>query len=147
MKRNPYRDAEKLEKKKGDPTKIVALLKESAGNGNANAQYALGTLYLHGKYVSKDSKLALDYLEAASTKMHPGALFDLGVSYEQGEIRNKDESKAFRSYLLSMIFGDKSAIYEVARCFYYGIGVNKDRAVYEILMMADDHIKGGDGLD
>jgi uncharacterized protein len=135
------KQALELEENGGEPAKILELLNHSAAAGNSDAQYALGTLYLHGKYVKFDAQKTLDFLRDAADQMHSGALFDLGVALEKGEIVKQNKKEAFRCYLHAMIFGDRQAIYEVARCLYYGIGTNKNLAMYKMLMVADDFAK------
>jgi uncharacterized protein len=136
-----YRSALKLEREGGEPSDVLVLLKSASAEGSADADYALGTLYLHGKYVAPEPEIALKYLRTAAVEMHPAALFDLGNALETGEIVDQDLRGAFRCYLHAMIFGDRDAIYEVARCFYYGIGTRKDRVVYEDLVKADEFHK------
>lgn len=135
------KQAMELENSGGEPTKILELLGEAASQGDAEAQYALGTFYLHGKYVAPNAQKTLDFLRDAANQMHTGALFDLGVALETGEIVKRNKKEAFRCYLNAMVFGDRQAIYEVARCFYYGIGTNKNLSMYNTLMAADDFVK------
>ena len=86
------KQALELEENGGEPAKILELLNHSAAAGNSEAQYALGTLYLHGKYVEFDSQKTLDFLRDAADQMHAGALFDLGVALETGKIVKKNEN-------------------------------------------------------
>lgn len=127
-----YKQALELETSGGDPSKIVSLLEDSASKGCSDATYALATFYLHGKYLNPDPALAFYYLQLAAKGLHPSALFDLGNAFETGDICAKNEEAAFQSYLTAAIFGDREAINEVARCFYYGIGTRKDKRMYLI---------------
>ncbi len=36
------------------------------------------------------------------------------------------------TYLRAALFGDKQSVNEVARCYYYGIGVEKNRRIAKI---------------
>ena len=63
--------AEKLELLGGDPNEILRFLNLAAKAGSAEANYALGTLYLHGKYVEPHAQFALDYLRNASDQLKP----------------------------------------------------------------------------
>ena len=137
-----YLEALNIEKTGGSREKIVALLSVSADEGFADSQYALGTLYLHGKYVDRDVPIAIDYLRRAAAQMHPDALFDLGVALEKGEEGAPSPEEAFRHYFLAAVSGDRGSIYELARCYYYGIGTPNDRKAYNILMQASDHFNG-----
>lgn len=129
-----YIAALSLESSGGDPQEIISLLSRAAANDCVDAIYALATLYLHGKYTELDIKKAIEFLERSARKMHPGALFDLGVAYERGEYVERNYEVAFSCYIQAMSLGDLDSIYEVARCFYYGIGVNKNSNIHDSLM-------------
>lgn len=120
---------------------VLALLNKAASEGSSDAQYALGTFYLHGKYVDFDPQKTLDFLRDAADQMHPDALFDLGIALETGKIVDQNLKAAFRCYLHAMMFGSRTAIYEVARCLYHGIGTNRNRAMHDTIMIADDFLK------
>ena len=139
--RNQYLAALKLEQEGGSSEKVVICLDAAAKKGFAEAQYALGTLFLHGKYVEKDLTRAFTLLRSAADQMHAGALFDIGNAIEIGDIPDVDASEAFRNYVLSMLAGDNDATYEVARCFYYGIGVREDRDLFELFSVGHESIK------
>lgn len=141
MVNNNYKAALLLEEAGGSRTEILGMLHSACAENSPDAQYALGTLYLHGKYVDKSKQKAIKLLKEAAAQMHPDALFDLGVALEKGEIIEKDTQEAFRCYLHAMIVGDSTSVYEVARCFYYGIGIKKDKILFEMIMDADDYLK------
>ena len=69
---------------------------------------------------------------ALSRKNIPEAMFNLGVSYERGEGIRRSEKKAYECYLTAAVWGDKEAFYEVGRCLYYGIGVQKNRGLADV---------------
>jgi uncharacterized protein len=143
-----YNQALDLERDGGRPEDVLALLTEAANDGSADAQYALGSLYLHGKHVAKDIEKAVEFFEIAAKSMHSDALFDLAIAQENGEVNKASVDEAFRNYLLSAIAGDRGAIFELARCYFYGIGVDKDERIYNILMEASEHFNGRDyGVD
>jgi TPR repeat protein len=130
---NLYKKALK-EASKDDPnvTLILELLKKSIAKGNPRATYALGTWYLHGKYIEQDLKKAIDLITKASKNNVPEACFDLAVCYEKGKGIRQNEQKAFEYYLKAALYGDKQANYEVGRCYYYGIGILKNRKIGNI---------------
>ncbi len=105
------------------------LLNRSIVYKNPKAYYALGTWYLHGKYVKKDLEKAIDYLSLSAKGKYPNAFYDLGVCYEQGVGVDKDLDKAFESYLQASLRGDNQSVYEVGRCYFYGIGVEEDKVL------------------
>lgn len=138
-------EARELAERGGDAHDIVKLLTTASNGGISEADYALGTFYLHGKYVHQDMEQAIALLKRAADAMYPPALFDLAVALEKGEGRKKKSRKAaFECYVLAMVLGDRDAIFEVARCAYYGIGTKRNRKLYEILTRADDFLKTSD---
>jgi TPR repeat protein len=60
------------------------------------------------------------------------AYFDLAVCYEKGVGLKRDLKKAFLNYLKSSLLGDRKAFNEVGRCYYYGIGINKNAEIGKI---------------
>lgn len=108
------------------------LLERSAGLGNAEAIYAIGTWHLFGTHVRKNFRKAAEYLQRASDLGHAAASFDLAVSYEKGKGVDRDKGHAFRLYMKAALLGDRQAKYEVGRCFYWGIGTTKDRQAAEV---------------
>jgi TPR repeat protein len=109
--------------------KAFELLNKSIAHGNPKALYAIGTWYLHGKYVDKDITKAIKYLFSSASAKNPDAFYDLAVCYEEGIGLEKNEDKAFEYYLQASLRGDKQSIYEIGRCYYYGIGVCEDRVL------------------
>jgi uncharacterized protein len=59
-------------------------------------------------------------------------LYDLAVFYETGECGEQDLASAFRSYLRAALRGEKQSVYEVGRCYYYGIGIDPDPALADV---------------
>lgn len=54
------------------------------------------------------------------------AAYALATWYLFGKHVGKNFKKAFECYLLSALYGEPKAKYEVGRCYYYGIGVPKN---------------------
>ncbi|MES0863756.1 hypothetical protein ABLN87_15510 [Ruegeria sp. SCPT10] len=125
--------ARKLEQEGGDSEEILSLLLEAANLGDAEAIYAIGTFYLHGKYLDKDVSKGVRFIARAAKKNWAAAAFDLGVAYETGDFVEKDLSEAFQNYLRAMMLGDLSGAEEVCRCLYYGIGTAKNQELYDDL--------------
>lgn len=104
--------------------------------GSPEAAYALGTWYLHGRHVRKNLKRAMHFLEIAADGDVAAAHFDLAVSYEKGIGTRKDVRRAARHYLSAALLGDVQSIYEVGRCFYFGIGVARDQEIGQAFLDA-----------
>ncbi|MDR1346717.1 MAG: sel1 repeat family protein [Bacteroidales bacterium] len=95
---------------------------------NGKAAYALATWYFFGKHMRKNYKKAFDLIQIA-VEQEPSQLscYNIAVSYESGKGTVKNLEKAFHYYLLSALYGYKPAVLEVGRCFYYGIGIAKNK--------------------
>ncbi|MDF2380341.1 sel1 repeat family protein [Nostoc ellipsosporum NOK] len=50
----------------------------------------------------------------------------MAICYEAGQGVKRNKKQAFFNYLSAALLGDKQSIYEVGRCYFYGIGVPKD---------------------
>ena len=116
---------------KNDPDnfeEISDALEQAHADGDPRASYALATWYLfgHGGY-EKDLKNAVALLKIAAKNGISAASYDLGVCYEKGNGIKKNEKKAYLHYLYAALNGDDDSIPEVARCLYYGIGVERDK--------------------
>lgn len=77
----------------GQYQQALPQLKNLAEQGNSQAQYQLGLLYLHGRFVNKSPKQAEYWLLKAS-KSNKKASYLLGSIYAQGKILTKDLAKA-----------------------------------------------------
>ena len=66
-------------------TRIKTLLEPAAGRGLADAQWMLGTLYLRGDGVPKDTPLALALLRRAAERGSAGAAYQLGLMLLSGD--------------------------------------------------------------
>lgn len=40
--------------------------------------------------------------------------------------------EAFKLYLKAALLGERQSLYEVGRCFYYGIGIEKNQEVANV---------------
>jgi TPR repeat protein len=56
----------------------------------------------------------------------------LAICYETGQGINENKKKAFEYYLIAALEGDKQSVYEVGRCYYYGIGIKKNMVIGRI---------------
>lgn len=117
----------------GDPRYVAQLLEQAVQLGDPHAAYALGTWFLHGAHgYPKDKNKGAELFEVAADAKLPDALFDLAVCYERGDGVEKNPGKAFLLYLDAAVRGDKQAVFEVSRCYTFGIGVLEDAEVAEV---------------
>ena len=67
--------------------------------GNSNADYGLGLLYLNGfEELNKNITIALEYLQKADNANITAASYQLGLLYEKGEGVSQNNKKAFNYY-------------------------------------------------
>jgi TPR repeat protein len=60
------------------------------------------------------------------------ACFDLASCLERGDGIEKDKQKAFELYLEAALRDDQDSYREVARCYWHGIGIRKNRVVAKL---------------
>lgn len=116
----------------GDFEKAKKLLLLGLEENDPFSAYALGTWYFFGSNgIRKNTKKGLALWHRAAEEKVPDALFDLAVYYEKDAIE-KDLKKAFLLYIDAAIRGDKEALFAVGRCYFFGIGVSKNKDIAEI---------------
>ncbi len=83
-----------------DPQSIEKYLKNSINGDkrNANAAYALGSLYLNGIGLKQDIKKADLYITIAANLNLPEAINSIGDGYYSGDIRHKNIKMALEYY-------------------------------------------------
>jgi len=72
----------------------VKLWRPLAEQGNAAAQYQLGTLYAEGKGVAQSDATAVEWFKKAAEQGNAPAQYNLAVSYAEGLGVEKDETAA-----------------------------------------------------
>ena len=103
-----------------EPSELFWVLIEEARWGEAEAQYAVGMMYLSGDGVEKDEKEAASWIGKAADQGHPYATFKMGELYDKGIGVAKDEGKAAGYYRQSAEMGigasaDDKAYYDRLR--------------------------------
>ena len=68
--------------------------KKAAEQGEANAQFALGSSYQHGRGTEQDAKLVEEWSHRAADQGHVHAQFNLGLLYYEARGIPKDETLA-----------------------------------------------------
>ena len=121
-----------MQKSKPDFRFSFELLTRASERGNSEAIYAIGTWYLHGTFVKRAPKTAVEYFLKSIEGGHSNAYYDLAVCYETGVGIKKDYKKAFECYLNAALLGEKQSLYEIGRCYYYGIGIPKNIPIAEV---------------
>ncbi|HDS3819040.1 tetratricopeptide repeat protein [Morganella morganii] len=62
----------------------IPQLEIQAEQGDAEAQYALGMIYMGRERTPEEMEKAVEYFNAAREKRHPGAMYVLGNLYLEG---------------------------------------------------------------
>ena len=71
--------------------------------GDADAQFKLGTCYANGNGVPKDAVEAVSWYRKAADQGHAQAQFNLGMLYKEGEGVPKDDLLAYFWFNLSAV--------------------------------------------
>lgn len=109
------------------PRKVVRnidpLLKR-AGEGDMQAQYELGQLYLEGKDVKQDIKEASKWMKKAAKQGHVKGAYEMGRRYELGIGVRQNYMTASSWYKLAASYGnDPQAQFALGELFFKGKGV------------------------
>lgn len=103
------------------------LLKQSAEEGNAYAQYEVGMKYRDGIGVPKDTKEAFNWFKKAVDNGNTTAICPLAYMYYKGEATPQNHDMAFYLYHLDAMMGDKTDQFNTALYYNYGWGnIKKD---------------------
>ena len=87
----------------------VQLFYEKAKNGDADAQYQLGLLYLEGQSTIQDFEEAAKWFELAAEKNHIQAQYQLGLFYKTGFGVDIDPEKSYMWLNLAVAAGVEKA--------------------------------------
>ena len=101
-------------------------LEKLAAGGEAEAQFALGVRYAHGKGVAQDYALAVRWLKEAARRGHAGAEDSLGVRYATGQGVPADEAEAVRWFRRAAERGYCVAQFNLGLAYVHGSGVPQD---------------------
>ena len=117
-------------------------LDSKAEGGDPAAQFALGLEYEKGENREKDLQKAFSWYEAAANQDHVGAMYKMGVYVaEEGEGQrsaaalgvgtaikyfNRDYARSAEWYQKASEKGSVAALYQLARLYYTGWGVDQD---------------------
>jgi len=95
----------------GDFAEAYCVMRPLAEDGNAEAQYNIGWMYLNGYGLRVNDSLALEWWQKASEQGHRDASFSIGMLYSLGEGEvSKDSAKAIDYYLIAADAGHEDAI-------------------------------------
>ena len=123
----PYDDAF-ASYQKGDYATALKLMRPLAENGDANAQYNMGAMYMNSLGVQQDHKQAAKWFEMAAAKGNVFAEADLATLYESGLGVPKDYKEAMRLFKLAAAQKNPIAEAHIGTMYDRGLGVPQDYA-------------------
>lgn len=108
--------------------KDIQRVNELANSGDTRAQMLLGVMYLIGEGVTKDSSVAIQWLQLCDFGAAPdsGAAFLLGDIYQEGNGVPKDMKTAIFWYRRAAELGDIHSLSWLGQIYMFGDGVPKD---------------------
>jgi TPR repeat protein len=102
-------------------------LSQDAENGNAEAQFKLGNLYLEGEGVVQDNFAALRWFTLAAESDNANAQYNIAVMYLNGIGVIKDPAQAVTWFVRAAENGDATSQYTLAVLLFNGqLGVPKN---------------------
>jgi len=95
----------------GDFAEAYCIMRPLADDGDADAQYNIGWMYMNGYGLRVNDSLALEWWKKAADQGHSDASFSIGMLYSlgDGEVR-KDSDAAIENYLTAAVEGHEDAI-------------------------------------
>ena len=106
--------------------KAAELWRPLAENGNALAQYRLGTLYVEGKGVEQSDATAFTWMRRAAIQGNAEAQYGIGASYIDGLGVKKDETEAAKWFQRAANQGMVFAQINLGLLYASGTGVPQD---------------------
>jgi TPR repeat protein len=107
---------------------ILDQLKAKAAEGDAQAQFDLGSRYFNGRGVAQDCEAAVKWTRKAADQGHAAAQCALGAFYVQGISVDKDAAEAVKLFRKAADRGYALAQLTLGNCYFKGDGVTKDPA-------------------
>jgi len=113
---------------RGDYATAYRGFRRFAEQGDAKAQYHLGTLYEHGAGVPQDYASAVGWYRSAALKGNAAAQSSLGYMYHTGKGVPRDYAEAGWWYRRAAEQGEDFAEYNLGVMYFDGEGVPRDYA-------------------
>lgn len=83
-----------------------------------NIEFKLGLQNIQ----AENAEVAVTHFKMATTHLHPGATFNLGLCYEMGIGVEKNMKKAMECYRSASMLGHKKAMYNLGVFYAQGLG-------------------------
>lgn len=115
----------------GNSPKAVETLTRLANDGNALAQFRLGSLYYHGNSVTEDESMAIYWWKKSAASGNAEAMYQIAHAYLFGGTAAKSVADPDREaalwYFQAASAGHAEAAYTLGLLFLAGKGVIEDR--------------------
>jgi TPR repeat protein len=105
------------------------LFLSAAAQGNADAQYNLGVMYMLGKGVTQNYAEAVKWYRLAAANGHAHAPAFLGVAYRTGQGVTQNYAEAVKWYRVAAANGYESAQLGLGVMYSEGKGVAQDHVI------------------
>lgn len=102
-------------------------LMKRAQNGDPEAQFTLGNMYLRGTGIEQDYEKAIYWLKMAAQKGHAAAQYNVACCYYSGTGVPEDKITAVNMFKEAAEKGDLDAMNNLGGCFMFGSGTAKDQ--------------------
>jgi len=112
--------------KNGDYATAARAWLPLAQQGDARAQFLLGSLYAQGYGVPQDYSVATQWFRRAAEQGHVAAQYNLGVRYHEGRGAPRDPSQAAEWFWRAAQQGFARAQYNLGVLYANGDGVQRD---------------------
>lgn len=100
-------------------------LAQAAAQGDAEAQYRLGSLYAGGRGVKADPAMALRWYQTAANAGYRKAMFGVALAYAQGQGTAKNPQQAAHWFEKAAQLGLVDAQFDLAVLYERGLGVQQ----------------------
>jgi len=112
----------------GNYADAKALFETAAGNGNANAQFCLGSMYDSGQGVTRNYVEAIKWYRLAGAQGSVGAQNNLGEIYYYGKSGKVNYGEAAKWYRPAAEQGNMNAQFRLGYMYDTSLGVTRDYA-------------------
>ena len=112
--------------RKGDIEQAIPLLEHDARSGDPEAAFTLGSLYLNGDGVTRNTAMAAGWFRRAADAGHGEAAYNLGNAYRLGLGTPEDIASALSWYQYAAGHGSAMAAYTLGKIYRLGDGVRRD---------------------
>lgn len=112
--------------RKGEVALALPYLEQDARVGDREAAFALGSLYLNGDGVARNTAMAAGWFRRAAEAGHGDSAYNLGNAYRLGLGTPQDLAMAMQWYRFAADHGSAIAAFTLGRIYRLGDGVRRD---------------------